>query len=60
MRPEHDSAPHLLPRSGGAFLNRLLKGASLIDARSDAQPDLDLQATLTLLLNGEAITGLQS
>ena len=52
--------PRICCLGGGAFLNRLLKGASLIDARSDAQPDLDLQATLTLLLNGEAITGLQS
>ena len=60
LRPEYDPTPHLLPAGGGAFLAGMMDGATMMDALSDAAPDFNLSAVLALLLNGQAITGVQS
>ncbi len=58
LRPEFDPHPHLVPSGGGAFLSQLLSGATMAAALAPAEPDFDLSALLTLLMNGSAITGL--
>lgn len=58
LRPEFDPHPHHLPSGGGAFLSQLLSGATMAEALAAAEPDFDLSALLTLLMNGNAIAGL--
>lgn len=60
-RPEFDPAPHLLPQGGATWIDALRKGQSIGAAHEAAlaeHPDFDLGATLTLLLQGGAITSL--
>ncbi len=57
LRPEFDPCPHRLPAGGAAFIAALLAHATLAEALSAADPDLDLPAILTLLLDNHAITG---
>ena len=55
LRPDFDPIPHLLPQ-GSNFIAALIGRATLAEALS-ADPTLDLTAVLTLLLDGNAITG---
>lgn len=62
-RPEFDPLPQLLPPGGGAWLAALMAGQTIAGAQEAAnaeQDDFDLGPTLALLLQGDAITGLES
>ncbi len=59
LRPEYDPAPHLLPDGAGAFVEALSRGETVGQAL-DAAPEFDLTATLSLLLSGGAIAGLNT
>ncbi|UWQ34228.1 DNA-binding domain-containing protein [Leisingera sp. M527] len=62
-RPEFDPIPQLLPPAGAHWIRALTKGASIGEALEQAAAEdetFDLGATLTLLLQGGAITGLDS
>lgn len=59
LRPGFDPDLHLLPSGGAYFIAALLQGETVATALERA-PDLDLTATLTLLLAGGAITGTSS
>ena len=52
LRPGYDPEAHLLPPGGAAWIDSVRNGATLADA-----PDTDMAAMLTLLLRGNAITG---
>lgn len=56
LRPGFDPEPQLLPPGGASFVAALLQGEP-VTAALDAAPDLDLAATLGLLLAGGAIAG---
>lgn len=58
LRPEFDPAPHLLPNGGADFIAALL-GNKPVAAALEAAPGLDLTTTLTLLISGGAIVGLE-
>jgi hypothetical protein len=60
LRPEFDPRPHRLPPGGAGFVLALLKGAGLGEAVDAAGPDLDLSASLGLLIQGRAITGVSA
>ncbi len=56
LRPAFDPVPHLAPKGGGALIAALAAGQTLGQAAAAAtDPDLDLGATLGLLLQGQAI-----
>ncbi len=60
-RPEYDPIPHLLPAGAAAWIAALMAGGTweAADAAAQAEaPAFDLGATLTLLLQGGAITHL--
>ena len=57
VRPGYDPAPWLLPPGGAEAILALLAGRSLGEAQA-AAGDGDMAAILSLLLAGEAITGL--
>ncbi|MFW8634081.1 DNA-binding domain-containing protein [Cribrihabitans pelagius] len=62
-RPEFDPAPALLPPGGGAWIGALTAGESLgaaLDHAAEDTPGFDLGATLALLLQGGAITVLNT
>jgi len=62
-RPEYDPALHVLPQGGAAFVAALLAGNTLAEAcdagASDAEA-FDLSAMLRLLLQGGAITAVET
>lgn len=58
LRPEFDPRPHLLPKGAALLISALQNRATVAEALSQAGPNLDLSATLTLLMGGGAITGL--
>jgi hypothetical protein len=57
LRPEFDPVPQVLPQGGAAFIEALLDGLPVQDAVSRAGEGLDLSATLTQLMQGQAIVG---
>jgi Putative DNA-binding domain len=57
LRVDYDPAPYLLAQGGAAFLRALQAGEPLMAALSRCPADFDLQATLGLLLQTRAITG---
>jgi hypothetical protein len=57
LRPEFDPKPRSLPSGGGAFVAGLIAGESLGASIDLAGPDLDLPAVLSLMIAGQAITG---
>jgi hypothetical protein len=59
LRPDYDPVPHLLPDGAGAFVEALGRGQPVGQAL-DAAPEFDLAATLSLLLTGGAIAGLNT
>lgn len=62
-RPEFDPIPQVLPPSGAVWISALMGGATIGEALEQANADtenFDLGATLTLLLQGGAITGLEN
>ncbi|MDJ0820427.1 MAG: DNA-binding domain-containing protein [Paracoccaceae bacterium] len=56
LRAEFDPEPHLLPAGGAAFITALSNGAPFGEAVDAAGDAFDLGATLSLLLQGGAIT----
>lgn len=62
-RPEYDPLPQLLPPGGAAWIAAIQAGGTIgtaLEAAAEDQQDFDLGATLTLLLQGGAITGLDN
>ena len=59
LRPQHDPAPRLLAPGGAAFVAALQAGQRVAQAIEAAGPDHPLSATLTLLLAGGAIVGIE-
>lgn len=62
-RPEFDPQPQLLPPGGGIWLAAVMAGETISDALETASArhhEFDFGATLALLLQGGAITGLKS
>jgi len=62
IRPEFDPQQVLLPRSGGIFVQALLRGDSFGAAQGQAarhNPEFDLSQTLAALLAGNAIIGIK-
>ncbi|MEX0301356.1 MAG: putative DNA-binding domain-containing protein, partial [Leisingera sp.] len=62
-RPEFDPIPQVLPPAGAVWINALMGGATIGEALEQAAAEdetFDLGATLALLLQGGAITGLDS
>ncbi|NSY38500.1 DUF2063 domain-containing protein [Leisingera sp. ANG59] len=62
-RPEFDPTPQVLPPAGAQWIRALIGGASIGEALEQAAAEdksFDLGATLALLLQGGAITGLDS
>ncbi|NIZ60058.1 DUF2063 domain-containing protein [Sedimentitalea sp. CY04] len=60
-RPEFDPIPQLLPAGGADWIMGLMQGATIAEAHDktlETMPEFDLGATLTLLLQGGAITHL--
>ena len=58
-RPEMDPEPRLLPPGGGAFVAALLAGGTFgaaMDAAAETTDTFDLSATLTLLIETNALT----
>lgn len=58
LRPGFDPVPHLLPKGAADFIAALLRHEP-VGAAIESSPDLDLAATLTLLIAGGAIAGLE-
>ena len=61
VRPEFDPRPVPLPPGGAAFVTALRKGCRVGDALDEAggTPGFDLTDTLTALIAGAGITGLE-
>ena len=62
-RADYDPAPHPLPSGGGAFIAALMAGQSLgaaHDAGVSDAGDFDPTPCLTVLLAGQAITGIET
>ncbi len=62
-RPEFDPTPQVLPPGGATWIRALMKGATIgeaLEQAAAADETFDLGATLALLLQGGAITGLDS
>ncbi|MBE1283192.1 MAG: DUF2063 domain-containing protein [Rhodobacteraceae bacterium] len=62
-RPEYDPLPQLLPPGGAAWIQALQAGQTIGEAHDTAltaNPDFDLGATLALLLQGGALTTLNT
>ncbi|WP_417699593.1 putative DNA-binding domain-containing protein [Pseudophaeobacter sp.] len=62
-RPEFDPVPHLLSTAGAVWLDAMQQGASIgaaLQRATATDADFDLSLPLTLLLQGGAITGLES
>ncbi|AHD00409.1 DNA-binding domain-containing protein [Leisingera methylohalidivorans] len=62
-RPEYDPIPQVPPPAGATWIRALMTGASIGQALDQAAAEdqtFDLGATLALLLQGGAITGLDS
>lgn len=62
-RPEFDPIPQVLPPAGAVWIRALMGGATIgeaLEQASAADETFDLGATLALLLQGGAITGLDS
>ena len=59
LRPEYDPIPELLPEGAAVFVEALSQGETL-GAAVERAPDLDLTATLSLLITGGAIVGLEA
>ncbi|MCB4455096.1 HvfC/BufC N-terminal domain-containing protein [Leisingera sp. McT4-56] len=62
-RPDFDPIPQVLPPAGAIWIRALMGGASIGEALEQAAAEnsaFDLGATLALLLQGGAITGLES
>ncbi len=59
LRPAFDPKPQLLPPGGGAFVAGLACGQSFADSLEQAGDALDLAAVLGLLLQGQAIEGIE-
>ncbi|UWQ77808.1 DNA-binding domain-containing protein [Leisingera sp. S132] len=62
-RPEFDSIPQVLPSAGALWIRALMQGATIgeaLEQAAAADETFDLGATLALLLQGGAITGLDS
>jgi hypothetical protein len=57
LRPAFDPMPHLLPEGAASFIETLSRGGT-VGAAIEATPTLDLTATLSLLISGGAIAGL--
>jgi hypothetical protein len=58
-RPDYDPQPRLLPPGGAAFITSLAAGHTLglaLDAAYGEAPAFELSATLTLLLQDNALT----
>jgi hypothetical protein len=63
LRPDYDPVPHLLPPGGAVFVARIAAGDPMgpaHDAALTTAPDFDLGLTLGLLLQGGAITHLDT
>lgn len=58
LRPAFDPRPQVLPPGGAGFVAAILQNASFAQAIINGGPNLDLTALLSLLLAGQAITGL--
>ncbi|MDC0660714.1 DNA-binding domain-containing protein [Leisingera sp. SS27] len=62
-RPEFDPIPQILPPGGAIWIRALMQGATIgeaLEQAAAADETFDLGATLALLLQGGAITGLDS
>ena len=62
-RPEFDPTPQVLPPAGAVWIRALMAGATIGEALEQAAAEdeaFDLGATLALLLQGGAVTGLDS
>lgn len=62
-RPEFDPIPQRLPVGGAFWISSLMQGQPIGKAHESTQistPEFDLGATLTLLLQGEAIVNLKT
>ena len=62
-RPDFDPIPQVLPPTDAICIEALIQGASIGDALEQARTtdtEFDLSSPLTLLLQGGAITGLES
>ncbi len=59
LRPDYDPVPHLLPEGAATFVEALNHGTS-VGAAIEASPEFDLTATLSLLIAGGAIAGLNA
>ena len=62
-RPEFDPIPHPLPPGGASWISALMQGETIGSAHETTlttTPEFDLGATLTLLLQGGAITNLRT
>ncbi|WP_435659839.1 HvfC/BufC N-terminal domain-containing protein [Leisingera caerulea] len=62
-RPEFDPIPQILPPAGAVWISALMAGATIGEATEHAAAEdeaFDLGATLALLLQGGAVTGLDS
>lgn len=60
-RADYDPVPHLLPAGGATFIAALQNGQTFgeaVETATAAIADFDLQTTLSLLIAGQAITGL--
>lgn len=57
LRPDFDPIPHLLPAGAAGFIAALGRGET-VAAALEAAPAFDLTATLSLLLSGGALAGL--
>lgn len=58
VRPEFDPEPLRLPDHAAAFIAALMAGETMARA-VEAAPSFDLTATLSLLLSGDAIAGIE-
>lgn len=59
LRPAFDPEPHLLPTGGAAFITALQDGLCFEQAIQRGESDLDLTAVLSLLMQGQAILGVE-
>lgn len=59
LRPAFDPVPHLLPVGGGAFIRALMAEKTLAAALSTVGKTFELTAVLGLLIQGQAIVGIE-
>lgn len=59
LRRDYDPEPHLIPAAAAKFIAAVQAGARIEEAAGMAGPDHDLAATLSLLLAGNGLTGLE-